>query len=45
MQCKSECDEHSKKWSRDLMAVCNFRRIWDAYLKGRERPNDLKVRP
>ena len=30
---------------RDLLqlAVCNFRRIWDAYLNGRERPNDLKV--
>jgi hypothetical protein len=27
------------------MAGCNFRRIWDAYLKGRERPNDLKVQP
>jgi hypothetical protein len=44
-QCKSECDGHSKKWNRDLMAVCNFRRIWDAYLDGRERPNDLKVQP
>ena len=42
-QCKSECDGHSKKWNRDLMAVCNFRRIWDAYLNGRERLNDLKV--
>ena len=27
------------------MAVCNFRRIWDAYLNGRERPNDLKLQP
>jgi hypothetical protein len=45
MQCKSECDGHSKKWNRDLMVVCNFRRIWDADLNGRERPNDLKVRP
>jgi hypothetical protein len=44
-QCKSECDGHCKKWNRDLMAVCNFRRIWDAYLNGRERPNDLKVQP
>src|SRR5579859_2218764 len=34
-----------KKWNRDLMAVCNFRQIWDAYLNGRERPNDLKVQP
>ena len=42
-QCKSECDGHSKTCNRDLMAVCNFRRIWDAYLNGRERPNDLKV--
>src|SRR5579859_3980074 len=30
----------------DLMAICNFRWIWDAYLNGREeRPNDLKVQP
>ena len=42
-QCKSECDGDSKKWNRDLMAVCNFKRIWDAYLNGREWPNDLKV--
>ena len=27
------------------MAACNFRRIWNAYLDGRERPNDLKVQP
>ena len=25
MQCKSECDGHSKKWNRDVLAVCNFR--------------------
>jgi hypothetical protein len=42
-QCTLECDGHSKKWNRDLMAVCNFRRIWDAHLNGRERPNDLQV--
>jgi hypothetical protein len=42
-QCKSECDGHGKKWNRDLTALCNFRWIWDAYLNGRERPNDLKV--
>src|SRR5579859_2601894 len=44
-QCKLECHGQWKKWNRDLMAVCNFRRIWDAYLNGRERPNDLKVQP
>src|SRR5579859_3742790 len=38
-----ECDGQCKKWNRDLMAVCNFRWIWDAYLNGRERLNDLKV--
>ena len=43
MQYKLECDEYSKKWNRDLMAVCNFRWIWDTYLNGRERLNDLKV--
>src|SRR5579859_2570261 len=36
MQCKLECDGQFKKWNRDLMAACNFRRIWDAYLNGRE---------
>jgi len=35
-QCKLECDGQYKKWNRDLMAVCNFRRIWAAYLNGRE---------
>jgi len=44
-QCKAECDGLSKKWNRDTMAACNFRRIWNAYLDGRERPNDLKVQP
>ncbi len=44
-QCKSECDGQSKKWNRDLMAICNFRRIWNAYLNDEERPNDLKVQP
>lgn len=34
-----------KKWNRDLMARCNFKRIWDAYLNGREQPNDLEVQP
>jgi len=45
MQCKLECDGPCKKWNRDLMAVCNFGQIWNAYLNGRERPNDLKVQP
>ena len=40
-QCKSECGGHSKKWNRDLMAVCNFRRIWHAYIQGRQRPDNL----
>src|SRR5579859_4936036 len=44
-QCKLECHGQWKKWNRDLTAVCNFRRIWDAYLNGREQPNDLKVQP
>ena len=41
MQCKSECDGHSKKWNRDVLAVCNFRRIWHAYIQGRQRLDDL----
>jgi len=36
---------HSRKWNRDLMAVCNFRRIWDAHLNNMERPSDLQVQP
>ena len=31
-----------KNWNRDLLAVCNFRRVWDAYMNGRKRPDDLK---
>jgi hypothetical protein len=45
IQCRSDCGGRTKKWNRDLMAVCNFRRIWDAHLNGRERPDDLKVLP
>ena len=41
MQCKSECDGQTRKWNRDVLAVCNFRRIWHAYIQGRQRPDDL----
>src|SRR5438552_18873827 len=43
-QCKSECDGQTKKWNRDVLAVCNFRRIWHAYIQGRQRPDDLTRR-
>lgn len=43
-ECKSECGGRSKKWNRDLLAVSNFRRIWYAYIHGRERPIDLRPR-
>ena len=43
--CSASWSVKCKKWNRDLMAVCNFRWIWDAYLNDRERPNDLKVQP
>jgi len=42
--CKAECGDKPKKWNRDLLAVSNFRRIWNAYIHGRERPDDLKPR-
>jgi hypothetical protein len=44
-ECTLECDGHSRKWNRDLMAVCNFRQIWDAHLNSMEWPNDLQVQP
>jgi hypothetical protein len=40
--CKAECGYETKKWNRDLLAVSNFRRIWNAYINGQERPDDLK---
>jgi hypothetical protein len=42
IQCKSECGGRTKKWNRDVLVVCNFRRIDHAYIHGRERPDDLK---
>jgi hypothetical protein len=36
--CVAECNGRSKKWNRDLLAVLNFRRIWDAYMGGNDRP-------
>jgi hypothetical protein len=35
---------NQKKWNRDLLAVSNFQRIWNAYIHGRERPDDLRPR-
>ena len=42
--CKAECGDKTKKWNRDLLAVLNFRRIWNAYIHGRERLDDLRPR-
>jgi len=42
--CMAECGDRTKKWNRDLLAVSNFRRIWNAYIHGRERPDDLRPR-
>ena len=39
--CVAECNGQSKKWNRDLLAVLNFRRIWNAYVSGNDRPQDL----
>ena len=43
VQCKTDCGWRTKKWNRDPLAVCNSRRVWDAYMNGGERPDDLKV--
>ena len=43
-QCKSECGGQTKKWNRDVLAVCNFRRIWHVYIQRRQRSNDLTPR-
>jgi hypothetical protein len=40
--CVAECNGQSKKWNRDLLAVLNFRRIWNAYVSGNDRPQDLR---
>jgi hypothetical protein len=36
VQCISDCGGQSRKWNRDLLAVSNFRRIWEAYMNNRE---------
>ena len=41
-RCVAECNGQSKKWNRDLLAVLNFRRIWNAYVSGNDRPQDLR---
>ena len=43
-QCKSECSGQTKKWNLDVLASCNFRRIWHAYIQGGQRPDDLTSR-
>ena len=43
-QCKSECGRQTKKWNRNALAECNFRRIWHAYIQGRQCPDDLTPR-
>jgi len=40
-RCVAECNGRSKKWNRDLLAVLNFRRIWNTYVSGNDRPQDL----
>jgi len=40
--CMAECNGRSKKWNRDLLAVLNFRRIWNAYVSGDDHPQDLR---
>jgi len=42
--CKAECGDKPKKWNRDLLAISKFQRIWNAYIHGRERPDDLRPR-
>ena len=40
----AECVDQTKKWNRDLLAISKFQRIWNAYIHGRERPDDLRPR-
>ena len=41
-RCVAECNGQSKKWNRDLLAMLNFQRIWNAYVSGNDRPQDLR---
>ena len=43
-QCMAECRGSTRKWNRDLLAVLNFRRIWNGYIHGYGRPADLRPR-
>jgi hypothetical protein len=38
------CGGKPKMWNRDLLAVSNFRRIFNAYMNGDGRPDDLERR-
>ena len=40
----AECRGSTRKWNRDLLAVLNFRRIWNGYIHGYGRPADLRPR-
>jgi hypothetical protein len=40
--CKSYCGSTGKRWNWDVLAVSNFRRIWNAYMEGLDRRPDLR---
>jgi hypothetical protein len=42
--CMVACGGKPKMWNRDLLAVSNFRRIFNAYMNGDGRPDDLERR-
>ena len=44
-QLRAETFVHGLLECQSTQCKCNFWRIWDTYLNGRERSNDLKVQP